>query len=101
MKKIIKLKTTGYYPCQWDDIIDENNKVRVTIYTLQNAKKDSLKLNKEGIYYNKEDEIYDIVLNIPELTVEIVRGLIKKLSKITGVKYQLGKSNKKYISVDI
>ena len=60
-----------------------------------------MKLNKEGIYYNKEDEIYDIVLNIPELTVEIVRGLIKKLSKITGVKYQLGKSNKKYISVDI
>ena len=99
--KVIKLKTAGYYPCSWDDIIDENNKVRVTIYTLQNAKKDSLKLNKGGIYYNKEDKIYDIVIDVPELTEEIVKSLIKELSKIIGIKYQLRKSNKIYVSVDV
>lgn len=26
MAKIIKLKMTGYCPCPWDDLIDENKK---------------------------------------------------------------------------
>ena len=93
MKKLIKLKTTGHYPCQWDDLIDQNMKVRVTIYTLQNVKKDSLlTLNKEGIYYDKKDKIYDIVIDFSELTKKIVKNLIEKLSKITGIKYQIGES---------
>lgn len=84
--KIIKtteLKMTGYYPCPWDDLIDNNGKVKVSIYTLQNAKKDLLlKLNKEGIFYDKKNKIYDIVLDVPQLTEKIVKNTIKKLSEI-------------------
>ena len=41
----MKLKMTGRYPCSWDDLVDKDMKVKATIYTLQNAKKDPL-LNK-------------------------------------------------------
>ena len=102
MIKTMNLKMTGYYPCSWDDLIDKNMKVKVSVYTLQSAKKDSLlKLKKEGVYYDKKDKIYNIVLDVPQLTEEIVKNIIKELSKIAGVKYQLGKSDKRYVGIDI
>ena len=58
MKKLMKLRITGYYPCLWDDLIDEDNKVYASIYTLKNVKKDRLlKLKKEGIIFDKMDKI--------------------------------------------
>ena len=68
----------------------------MSIYALKNAKKDFLpELAKEGIFYNKREKIYDIVINVPKLIEKIVKDLIKKLSKITNVKYKLKKSIKR------
>ena len=100
--KFIKLRATGYYPSPWDDLIDDNNKVYASVHTLISARKDNLlKLEKSGITFNEEDNVYDIVINAPKLTEKIVKDSLKKLSKITGTNYQLGKAKKRYISVDI
>ena len=51
---IIRVKPTCEYPCQWDDLINSHNKVIATIYTIEEAEKDNLKLGitkgKDGIY---------------------------------------------------
>ena len=92
---------TGYYPCSWDDIIDENKRVYATIHTLKSVKKDSfLRLKREGITFDKKDKIYDIVIDAPELTEKIVKDSLRKLSEITGLVYKLGKARKRYVSVD-
>ena len=102
MKKTMKLRITGYYPCPWDDLIDNNSKVYVSICTLKNAKKDPLlKLNKKGIKFDKKDKIYDIIIDVSELTEKIVKNSLKQLSEITGIHYTLGKAKKRYVSVDI
>ena len=101
-KKFIKLRATGHYPCPWDDLIDDNNKVYVSVYTLISARKDpSLKLEKSGITFNEQDKVYDIVINVPKLTEEIVKEALERLSKITNIEYQFGKAKKRYISLDI
>ncbi|MEK6826623.1 MAG: hypothetical protein AABX90_03265 [Nanoarchaeota archaeon] len=100
--KTMKLKMTGDYPCPWDDLINESKKVHVTIHTLKSVKKDPLlKLSKEGITFDKKERINDIVIDVSELTEKIVRNSLKKLSKITGVNYKLGKARKRYVSMDI
>lgn len=57
-KKIIRVKPTCDYPCQWDDLIDSRKKIIATIYTLEEGEKDNL---KPGITKGK-DEIHDIVV---------------------------------------
>ncbi len=93
---------TGFYPCPWDDLIDEENKVYATIYTLSNVRKNSLiGIRKAGITFDKKDKIFDIVVNVPKLTEKIVKNSLKKLSEITGLIYDLRKARKRYVSVDI
>lgn len=82
-KKIIKIKPTGEYPCQWDDLIGLNKKVIATIYTYDEGKKNNL---KPGITKAK-DGIYDIVVHSKEINNEVVRNALKDLEKITGKKY--------------
>ncbi|MBI3377398.1 MAG: hypothetical protein HY035_03200 [Nitrospirae bacterium] len=77
--KSIKVKPTGEYPCQWDDLIDSKNNVIATIYTLKEGKKDNL---KSGITKGT-DGIYDIVVNSKEITVEVVRNALVDLEKVT------------------
>ncbi len=93
---------TGYYPCPWDDLIDKNKKVYATVHTLKSIKKDPLlKLKREGTTFDKKNKIYDIVIDVPELTEKIVRDSLKKLSEITGLSYRLGKARKRHVSVDV
>ncbi len=82
----MNLKTTGKYPCQWDDIINKKRETYATIYTLKNARGDNI--TKAGIT-KKKDGIFDIVIDAPELTKELVQTAIKELSKITGIEYKL------------
>lgn len=50
---------TGFYPCPWDDLIDEKSKAYATVYTLSNVRKDSLiGIRKAGIIFNKKDRIF-------------------------------------------
>jgi len=82
----MNLKTTGEYPCQWDDIVNEKGKTYATIYTLKNARKDEI--TRAGIT-KKNNGIFDIVVDVPELTKELVQTALKELSKITGIEYKL------------
>lgn len=84
-KKIIKIKPTGEYPCQWDDLIDAGRKVIATIYTCEEGEKDNL---KPGITKGK-DGIYDIIVYAKEINNEVVRNALKDLGKITGKRYVL------------
>jgi hypothetical protein len=84
----IKLKPTGEYPCQWDDLIDSKNNLIATIYTLKEGKKDNLKY---GITKGTGG-IYDIVVNSKEITVEVVRNALADLEKVTDKRYMLATS---------
>jgi len=81
--KAIKLKPTGEYPCQWDDLIDSENNVIATIYTIEEGKKDNL---KHGITKGN-DGIYDIVVRSKEITDEVVKYALSDLEKITNKRY--------------
>ena len=86
MKKhrIIKIKPTSEYPCQWDDLIGPGKKVIATLYTLQEGKKDNLKI---GITKGK-DGIYDIVVSkTKEINGKVARNALNDLEKVTGKKY--------------
>ena len=85
---MIKIKSTGKYPCQWDDLIDEKGSVIATVYTEEEGKKDSLKF---GITKGK-DGIYDIVISTKEINNEVVRNVLIDLSNRTKKKYQLAAS---------
>lgn len=78
--------TTAYYPCKWDDLIDEQRRTHATFYTLKNAKEDGFEA--PGITLG-EDGVYDIVVDAPELSHVLVRRALTGLSKITGLQYQL------------
>ncbi len=82
-KKIIKVRPTCEYPCQWDDLIDSHGKIIATIYTAKEAEKENLKL---GITKGK-DGIYDIVVQSKEINNEVVRNALKDLEKVTGKRY--------------
>jgi len=61
--KTEQLMSTGYYPCPWDDFINKNGKVIVSVYTLDNAKKDNfLGLNKKGIFIIKKRKFGTLLL---------------------------------------
>lgn len=85
MKKVVKIKPTGEYPCQWDDLIDDKGKTIATIYTEEEAKKDGL---KTGIRKGR-DGVYDIVVWAREINNEVVRNALKDLGKKTGTNYVL------------
>ncbi len=82
----MNLKTTSEYPCEWDDLINEQRETYATIYTLKNAREEGI--TKAGII-KKKDGIFDIVTDSLELTKEIVQNSLKELSKITGIEYKL------------
>lgn len=82
-KKIIRVRPTCEYPCQWDDLIDSDKKVIATIYTLKEGEKDNL---KTGMTKGKNG-IYDIVVHSKEIKNEVVRNALKDLEKVTGKRY--------------
>ena len=79
-----RIKPTGCYPCQWDDLIDSNKMVIATIYTEKEAKANGL---KPGIRKAK-DGIYNIVVCSNEINNEVVRNALKNLSKKTKQSYR-------------
>lgn len=79
----MRIKPTCEYPCQWDDLINSHNKVIATIYTIEEAEKDNLKL---GITKGK-DRIYDIVVHSKEINNEVVRNALQDLKKVTNKRY--------------
>lgn len=88
-KKIIKVRPTCEYPCQWDDLIDYRKKVIATIYTLEEGEKDKL---KTGITKGR-DGIYDVVVHAKEINNEVVRNALKDLEKVTGKRYVFASSH--------
>ena len=87
-KKIIKVRPTCEYPCQWDDLINSHKKVIATIYTLDEGKNDNL---KPGITKGK-DGIFDIVVYSKEINNEVVRNALQDLEKVTNKRYVFASS---------
>ena len=85
MKRKMNLKTTSKYPCEWDDLIDEQRETYATIYTLKNARKDG----RIARITKSKDGIFDIVIDAPKLTKDSIQTALKELSKITGIEYKL------------
>lgn len=87
-KKIVRVKPTCDYPCQWDDLINSHNKVIATIYTIEEAEKDN---PKPGITKGK-DGIFDIVVYSKEINNEVVRNALQDLEKVTNKRYVFASS---------
>lgn len=89
MTKIIELETSGEYPCSWDDLINLKGNTYATIYALEEARRDPEdSLYRTGITKG-DDGIWDIIVDVPELTIDAVRHSLKDLSKKTGIEYKL------------
>ena len=82
-RKIIRLRPTCGYPCQWDDLINSSKKVIATIYTLEEGGKDNI---RPGITKGK-DGIYDIVVHAKEINNEVVRNALRDLEEVTDKRY--------------
>ena len=82
-KKIIKVRSTSEYPCQWDDLVGSRKKIIATIYILEEGGKDNIKL---GITKG-ENGLYDIVVHAKEINNEVVRNALKDLENVTGERY--------------
>jgi hypothetical protein len=80
------LKSTSQYPCQWDDLVDKNGRVIVTIYTLREKIIDGPSV--PGVKFC-EDGIFDIVVDVPELTEEVVAEVLVDLSSRAGKRFSL------------
>lgn len=88
MTEKIKVKCMGKLPAEaWEDFCDEENNCIATFYTLEYAKEEN-KAVQIGIT-KTEDEVYDIIVDAPVITREIVEESLKKLSQITGRQYFL------------
>lgn len=79
----------------WDDLVDEDLNVIVTICTVAIAKEECAKFandmlisNDKPIFILSEDNIWDIYLDVAHFTVQDIQKALDGLSKITSIKYQ-------------
>jgi len=78
----------GELPAEtWEDLCDEENNCLVTFYTLEHAREEK-KEAQTGIT-KAEDGVYDIIVDTPVITREIVEESLEKLSQITGRQFLL------------
>ena len=85
-----KITTLSNYPCQWDDLDDAESLAEIaTIYTLAEVKRDEdLDLyEEESIREDRDDGVFDIVVDAPELTAEVVQKQLNALGEMTGEEY--------------
>ncbi len=79
---------TSTYPCEWDDLFTEEGLI-ITIYTKDyeacEEGDDGLDV---GIHLDSDDGVYDIIVDEPEITNEVVERALRKLSEITGNEYE-------------
>jgi hypothetical protein len=77
------LGTIGTYPCDWDDLLDDDNMVVATIYTLHYVRTDP-ELAEEcrkwatgkGFIWIQQcpiDDVYEIIFDLPQLTEQCVK----------------------------
>jgi len=83
---MVLLKSTGRYPCQWDDLVGPDGRVAVTIYTLREKLIDGPAVPGVSLC---EDGIFDIVVDVPELTEDVVAEALAALPARAGKEYRL------------
>ena len=84
-RKAVKVRTTGEYPCQWDDLIGADGETLATVYTVQEANQDGLRV---GITRGR-DGVYDIVVPVKEITHKVLSKVLMDLEKMTDTRYVL------------
>lgn len=82
-----KISTLSHYPCQWDDLLNEDLTVMATIWTLAEVERDEGD-QEVGQFLDEDDDVWDIVVDVPELTPKIVQEELDKLSGQTEMDYE-------------
>lgn len=90
MPEIIELETTNEYPCPLDDLVKPGKcTAYATVYALKEARRNP----EDGLYRSGitqgDDGIWDVIIDVPELTIDAVRSSLNDLSKRTGIEYKL------------
>lgn len=102
-EQVTYLITVSEYPVLWDDLIERvGRKTVATLLTLDEANKDLEKgvqvyanldydaLKEGAIHVVKADDgVYDIVVDVPRITVEVAHLCVEALIKETGINYKL------------
>lgn len=85
----IILKPVEILPVQSSDLFcPTEHKLVAVVSTLKNEREQPGKEKIEpGITLCEEDKIWDIVVDKPEITKEVIREAVSELSKKTGVSY--------------
>ena len=87
VEKLELMRSTNEYPCLWDDLLKKDQSTYTTVYTLEEKRKDDL--NTIPRISKGQDGIWDIVLDVKQLTLDNVANSLKNLSQITGIEYKL------------
>lgn len=83
------VETTSFWPCDWDDLLGDGD-LFATIYTKHHIDNDQYIENMPiGITRDKYDGVYDIVVDVPILTIDVLRQQLAELSKITKKTYRV------------
>lgn len=69
----------GDYPCEWTDIVTKRRKTIATVVTLKHARKDEVKA--QPTMKKERDGVWMIIIDVPELTAEIVDAELVKLKE--------------------
>ena len=69
----------GDYPCQWTDIVDRERTTIATIMTLKEARRDDHRI--KPVVKKEPDGVWTIIIDVPELTAEIVDEQLLKLKE--------------------
>lgn len=94
VKKLYSITDWDYHggKITWDDLVDENCNVVVTICTVAIAKEECVSFAKGAsnnpILILGEANIWDIYLDVAHFTVQDIQKALDGLSKITSIKYQ-------------
>lgn len=98
-----EIEVTSYtiYPCEWDDLFGDDG-LFVTIYTLKNVQDEITFYKKHGLPHDMpplgitlcSDGVYDIVVDVPILTIDVVKKTLKELSQRTGLVYKVNLKEK-------
>jgi len=101
--EVIYLISVSEYPVEWDDLLERvGHKTVATLVTLVEAKKDMemgvlayANLNYDALKHGAihvakaDDGVYDIVVDVPTITVSMAHLCVEALIKKTGINYKL------------
>ena len=81
---------TSSGPILYEDVVDSKGNLIFTIYTLKNYLEDHevVEFDESGFTIKLgSDNFYDIIVNEPKLSIELVKAALPSLTSVTGTEY--------------